>query len=139
MMGKIGALVAAVVAGATAAGATVWAKRRKNEEGLDLEVAEATDTSEAAGGTETEAEPGGAQVPVVETAVATDAADDLTSLKGVGAVIAERLRSNGVTTFAEIAAWSDEDIAEIAPKIKASADRIKHEDWVGQARAAVEG
>lgn len=122
-MGKIGAFVAAVVAGATAAGATVWAKRRKDEDELDLEVTE----------------PGEAPAPVVETAAATDTADDLTSIKGVGAAIAERLHGIGVTTFVEIAAWSDEDIAEIAPQIKAGADRIKREDWVGQARAASEG
>ena len=129
-MGKIKALVAAVVAGATAAGATVWAKRRKDEDELDLEVTETTAA---------EVEPGEAPAPVVETAAATDTADDLTSIKGIGVAIAERLHDAGVTTFAQIAAWSDEDIAEIAPKIKAGADRIKREDWVGQARAASEG
>ncbi len=136
-MGKIGAFVATVVAGATAAGATVWAKRRKNEDELDLEVAETTSRSEGAAKAETE--PGEAPAPVVETAAAPDTADDLTSIKGVGAAIAERLHDIDVTTFAQIAAWSDEDIAEIAPQIKAGADRIKREDWVGQARAASEG
>ncbi len=136
-MGKIGAFVAAVVAGAAAAGATVWAKRRKGEDELDLEVTETASLGE--GAAEAETEPGEAPVPVVETAGVAGAADDLTSLKGVGVAIAERLHGIGVTTFAQIAAWSDDDIAKIAPQIKAGADRIKREDWVGQARAASEG
>lgn len=63
----------------------------------------------------------------------------LRSIKGVGAVSEERLRALGVTTVAQIAAWSDDDIAAMAARIHVSAERIRHEDWVGQARAATGG
>jgi predicted flap endonuclease-1-like 5' DNA nuclease len=39
-----------------------------------------------------------------------------------------------VTTFAQIAAWSDDDLERVATDIKVSAERIRREDWVGQAR-----
>ena len=65
--------------------------------------------------------------------------DELHSIKGVGAVSEGRLRELGVTTFAQIAAWSDEDIEAVAPRMNISAERIRHEDWVGQARAKTGG
>ena len=64
------------------------------------------------------------------------AGDRLQSLKGVGAVSADRLRATGVTTFAQIAAWDDEAIETVAARIKVSPERIRREDWVGQARTA---
>ena len=35
--------------------------------------------------------------------------------------------------------WSDADIDEIAPRIHVGAERIRREDWVGQAQAATRG
>ena len=65
-------------------------------------------------------------------------ADDLTKLKGVGPKAAEALAEAGVTSYAQIAGWSDEDVAwadeNIKPKNKASRD-----DWRGQAKALIEG
>jgi len=65
-------------------------------------------------------------------------ADDLTKLKGVGPKAAEALVAAGVTSYALIAGWSDEDVAwadeNIKPKNKASRD-----DWRGQAKALIEG
>ena len=126
-MSKIGALLAAAVAATTAAGATVWAKRRRDEDELDLEVTEAAAGPARAG-----------EAGVKPSAVATDAADDLTSLKGLGAVTAAKLADIGCTSFTQIAAWSEEDIADVGMKINVSPGRIKREDWVGQAGARLE-
>jgi large subunit ribosomal protein L21 len=127
MRSKIGALVAGVAA---AAGAAVLARRKKGEDELDLEVADApVETSKA---TAPEAP---ASEPVPEVAAATAGADDLTAIKGLGKVKAARLAEAGVTTFAQVAAWTDEDIAEVGLQVNTSPGQIKREDWVGQAKA----
>lgn len=69
--------------------------------------------------------------------VADERGDTLTELTGVGAVSAGRLQEIGITTFAQIAAWSDDDMEAAAARIKVSPERIRREDWVGQARAKV--
>ena len=81
-----------------------------------------------------------AEAPRPKSAVqqADAKADDLTKLKGVGPKAAEALAEAGVTSYAQIAGWSDEDVAwadeNIKPKNKASRD-----DWRGQAKALAEG
>jgi large subunit ribosomal protein L21 len=130
MRSKIGALVAGVAAAAGAAGAAVLARRKKGEDELDLEVADApVKTSKAA------APEAPASEPVAEAAAATAGADDLTAIKGLGKVKAARLAEAGVTTFAQVAAWTDEDIAEVGLQVNTSPGQIKREEWVGQAKA----
>ena len=82
-----------------------------------------------------------ADVPKAVPAEASDVAaiDELRSIKGLGARSSERLAAVGVTTLAQVAAWSDADIDEIAPRIHVGAERIRREDWVGQAQAATRG
>ena len=81
-----------------------------------------------------------AEAPRPKSAVqqAEAKADDLTKLKGVGPKAAEALVAAGVTSFAQIAGWSDEDVAwadeNVKPKNKASRD-----DWRAQAKALIEG
>jgi predicted flap endonuclease-1-like 5' DNA nuclease len=60
--------------------------------------------------------------------------DDLTRLKGVGPAIAKSLKQEGVTTFAQIAAWTPEDVEAIAPRIKTTVARIKKNRWIEAAR-----
>lgn len=59
--------------------------------------------------------------------------DDLTALKGLGPKAAESLNAGGITTFAQIAAWSEKDIASWDEKLTARG-RIVRDDWVGQAK-----
>jgi predicted flap endonuclease-1-like 5' DNA nuclease len=59
------------------------------------------------------------------------------SIKGIGEVTAERLAGLGVDSTEQIAAWQDADIDRVASEIKVSAERIRREDWVGQARSLV--
>jgi large subunit ribosomal protein L21 len=59
--------------------------------------------------------------------------DDLTVIKGVGPVAAKDLNEQGITTFAQIAALSDEDIGRIDAAMPFSTAQI--EDWREQAKA----
>ena len=60
-------------------------------------------------------------------------ADDLTKMKGLGKVFAEKLAAEGVTSFAQIAAMSAADIAALEEKINASG-KFEKNDWVAQAK-----
>jgi large subunit ribosomal protein L21 len=59
--------------------------------------------------------------------------DDLTVIKGIGPVAAKDLNEQGITTFAQIAALSDEDVARIDAAMPFSTAQI--EDWREQAKA----
>ena len=58
--------------------------------------------------------------------------DKLTELKGVGPVAEGQLNEQGITTFAQIAALTADDIARIDEHMPFSAAQI--EDWQAQAR-----
>lgn len=64
---------------------------------------------------------------------ATAAADDLKKLSGVGPALEKKLHEAGVTSFAQIAAWTDADVAEMDEKLSFKG-RIEREGWVGQAK-----
>lgn len=71
---------------------------------------------------------------------ATDAiADDLLRLKGVGPKIAAILNAQGTTRFAQIAAWTDADIAAIDARLGNFAGRPRRDNWVDQARLLASG
>ena len=124
MKARIAALVAAVAAAAGTAGAAAWARGRKDDEELDLEVAAAAPDSSGAGST---------------TAAPSDGLDDLTVIKGLGKVKAAKLVAAGVTSYSQIAAWTDDDIARFGLEVNTSPGQIKREDWVGQAQTLAEG
>jgi predicted flap endonuclease-1-like 5' DNA nuclease len=132
MKTKIGALVATLAAAASATGAAVWAKRKRGGEERKRESAKTSGRRPTGAG--------GPESATPSTAVASSGdGNELTSIKGIGARSAERLVDVGVTTVAQVAAWTDTDIDEIAAQIHVGADRIRREDWVGQARAATKG
>ena len=58
--------------------------------------------------------------------------------RAAGAVAAEKLRGAGVTTYAQIAAWSPDEAREIALRLEIQPGRIASDDWVGQARALLD-
>ncbi|MDF1728134.1 MAG: 50S ribosomal protein L21 [Sulfitobacter sp.] len=78
--------------------------------------------------------------PKAETAKAAEPAgeDDLKELSGVGPAIEKKLHEAGVTSFAQIAAWSDEDIADMDEKLSFKG-RIEREGWVEQAKEMTKG
>jgi len=65
--------------------------------------------------------------------VAEAGADDLKQLSGVGPALEKKLLAAGVTTFAQIAAWGADDIAEFDEKLSFKG-RIEREGWVEQAK-----
>lgn len=66
-------------------------------------------------------------------------ADDLTVLKGLGPKAAAQLNSLGITRYAQIAAWSDQDVAAADARMGAFKGRIVRDRWVEQARYLAAG
>lgn len=65
--------------------------------------------------------------------VAEAKTDNLQLLKGVGPKLVTLLGSLGITSFAQIANWTDDDIAAIDPQLGAFQGRITRDNWVDQA------
>lgn len=103
------------------------------------------ETAPAAAATETAAEPVAASAPEPEAeakaaepapetpAEAPEAADDLKKISGVGPVLEKKLHALGITSFAQIAAWTDEDVARIDDELNFKG-RIERDGWIDQAR-----
>ena len=70
---------------------------------------------------------------------ARTATDDLTRLKGVGPKLAAQLGELGVTSFAQIAAWSDSDIDRVDAQLGRFQGRIRRDGWVEQAQLLAAG
>jgi large subunit ribosomal protein L21 len=64
--------------------------------------------------------------------------DDLKKLSGVGPALEKKLHENGVTTFAQIAAWTDADVADMDEKLSFKG-RIEREGWIAQAAELIKG
>lgn len=67
------------------------------------------------------------------------AADDLRQIKGVGPKLVKMLADEGVTTFAQVAAWTDSDIEAIDAKLGRFQGRITRDQWVEQAKLLISG
>jgi predicted flap endonuclease-1-like 5' DNA nuclease len=74
-----------------------------------------------------------------QTAVqsASAMADDLTRLVGVGPKLAASLAERGVTTFAQLAAWTDKDLQEVDQALSLKGRAVR-DAWVAQARRFAE-
>ncbi|MCC5995676.1 MAG: hypothetical protein JJU18_04825 [Oceanicaulis sp.] len=66
-------------------------------------------------------------------ASAPSGADDLTAIRGLGPKAAEKLAGAGITRYAQIADWSEADVARFDALLNARG-RITRDDWIGQAR-----
>ena len=60
-------------------------------------------------------------------------ADELTRMKGVGPRLADRLNSVGITSFAQIAALSPQEAAELDSKLGDFQGRLERDRWIEQA------
>ena len=60
-------------------------------------------------------------------------ADDLKQLPGVGPALEKKLHEAGVTSFAQIAAWTEADVEEFGEKLSFKG-RIEREGWIEQAK-----
>ena len=63
-------------------------------------------------------------------------ADDLKKISGVGEVLEGKLNALGITTYEQIANFSDEDIAKVDDALDFKG-RIEREDWISQARSFI--
>lgn len=64
--------------------------------------------------------------------------DDLKQISGVGPALEKKLHENGVTSFAQIAAWTPEEVADMDEKLSFGG-RIEREDWISQAKELGKG
>jgi len=82
-----------------------------------------------------------AEIPEEPTAPAEPAAkaDNLQLLKGIGPKLASLLNGLGVTSFRQIADWTEADIAAIDPQLGAFQGRIVRDNIVDQARYLARG
>ncbi|WP_298975032.1 50S ribosomal protein L21 [uncultured Roseobacter sp.] len=73
-----------------------------------------------------------------KAAKADAGADDLKKLSGVGPALEKKLIEGGVTSFAQIAAWTEEDVAAMDEKLSFKG-RIEREGWIEQAKELAKG
>eukprot|EP00933_Yihiella_yeosuensis_P034604 TRINITY_DN28084_c0_g1_i1.p2 TRINITY_DN28084_c0_g1~~TRINITY_DN28084_c0_g1_i1.p2 ORF type:complete len:213 (-),score=28.48 TRINITY_DN28084_c0_g1_i1:1213-1851(-) len=87
----------------------------------------------------TAAAPSKAAAPKADAAdEASAGADDLKQLSGVGPALEKKLIEGGVTSFAQIAAWTEEDVAAFDEKLNFKG-RIEREGWIEQAKELAKG
>ncbi|MDE0947343.1 MAG: hypothetical protein OSA39_10950 [Sphingobium sp.] len=81
-----------------------------------------------------------AEAPAPVAAVAPEAGeDDLLRMKGVGPKLKALLKDLGITRFAQIAAWTDTDIAAIDARLGNFKGRPIRDQWVDQAKYLAAG
>ena len=76
------------------------------------------------------------EAPAAEAPAA--GADDLKELSGVGPALEKKLHAAGITTFAQIAAWTEEDVEKFG-EVLSFKGRIEREGWIEQVKAKLEG
>ncbi len=136
--------VKAAVGGAGYAAVVSDGRYAKNK-GEQAEMAKRVSEGEAAEKSAKPAKAKKADAPKAEESKAkaapkkADAAgDDLKQLSGVGPALEKKLHEGGVTTFAQIAAWTEADIADMDEKLSFKG-RIEREGWVEQAKELTKG
>jgi large subunit ribosomal protein L21 len=81
-----------------------------------------------------------AAAPAALMAAAPGGLDEtnLSLISGVGPTIEKKLRAAGITTWSQIAAWTEADVARWNDELKL-ANRATREEWVEQARELLAG
>ncbi|MEZ5689570.1 MAG: hypothetical protein R3E21_12440 [Caenibius sp.] len=75
----------------------------------------------------------------INPATENTAADDLTRIKGVGPKLSTLLQSMGITSYAQIAAWTDAEVERIDAQLGKFQGRIQRDNWTQQARFLASG
>ncbi|MFZ5961778.1 50S ribosomal protein L21 [Thalassococcus sp. BH17M4-6] len=78
-----------------------------------------------------------AEAPAKAAPAKSAGADDLKELSGVGPALEKKLHEAGITTFAQIAAWTEEDVEKFG-EVLSFKGRIEREGWIEQAKALTE-
>lgn len=91
-------------------------------------------------GTDAEAGPAVIPAPAPDAPIpASGSGDDLTRIKGLGPKLAALLGQFGITRYAQIAAWTPEEIERIDAQLGRFSGRITRDQWVEQAKLLVAG
>ncbi|MGL1833684.1 hypothetical protein ACKVEX_08760 [Rhodocyclaceae bacterium SMB388] len=101
---------------------------------LPVEPASVAQSAAPAGTSAKKPGPGKVAAPA-PTAAPSD--DDLKRISGIGPGLEAKLKARGLTSFAQIAALTDADIAELEKTVIRFPGRIKRDNWVEQARALI--
>lgn len=72
--------------------------------------------------------------PSPKLVVEGETIDDLSRMKGVGPKLVAVLKEKGITTFAEIASWSEADIDRVDAQLGRFQGRIRRDRWTEQAK-----
>lgn len=73
-----------------------------------------------------------------ESAAAPDVKDDVSLIGGVGPKLKEKLEGAGITSLAQIAAWSDSEAEKIDADLELHG-RVRRDEWVDQAKELLAG
>ncbi|MCD7061438.1 50S ribosomal protein L21 [Pelagibacterium xiamenense] len=87
---------------------------------------------------ETKAEDAPAKAETKAEAPAADFKDDVKLIGGVGPALEKKLADLGVTSLAQIAEWTKDDIERIDGELNFKG-RIERDDWIGQAKNLIAG
>jgi large subunit ribosomal protein L21 len=129
--GKSG--IAAAIGTGSVSAAAVAAITGKSVEAAPAKKAKAAKPAKAAAPKAEKAEK-----PAKAKKAAKGEGDDLSQISGVGPVIVGKLNDAGITTFAQIAAWTDADVEAIEEKLSFKG-RVGREDWIAQAKDLAKG
>lgn len=83
--------------------------------------------------------PAPAPTPAPAPVAAVGTGDDLSRIKGVGPKLVALLGDLGVTSYAQIAAWSDADVERIDAQLGRFKGRITRDQWIAQAALLAAG
>jgi large subunit ribosomal protein L21 len=133
-----GSVSAAAVAAITGKAVDAPVKKAKKNKPVKAEKPATEAKSGAAPKAEAKTEEANAEKPKAAKKSAKGDGDDLSQIAGVGPVIVGKLHDAGVTTFAQIAAWTDADVEEIEEKLSFKG-RVGREDWIAQAKDLAKG
>jgi large subunit ribosomal protein L21 len=64
--------------------------------------------------------------------------DPLTEINGIGPAFEKALNAIGIRSFADLARQDADDLAQRLP-VRVTADRIRRDEWIEQARLKAEG
>ena len=92
------------------------------------------------------AKPAAVAAPIADTATkaaapkaaAATSGDDISLIGGIGPKIHKALTEMGITTFAQVAAWTPEVVTRIETDIKQKG-RVGREEWIEQAKELMAG
>jgi predicted flap endonuclease-1-like 5' DNA nuclease len=114
------------------------AERARRNQAL-IDAAPAVAKPEAASEPAPEPAPAPAPAPASAPAPTPASADDLSRIKGIGPKLVALLGELGVTSYAQIAAWSEADVARIDAQLGRFAGRINRDQWIEQAKLLSQG